>query len=311
MRTKVREVSGIDWNSGAVFNATWSGVLLSSILSDAGVMIKEGHVWFDSAISKTQDDDWYGVSIPLSRCLDPEWKVLVATHMNGEPLSVEHGAPVRIVAPGVAGARWTKWVTRIVVSDRESPNFYQQKDYKILPDWVRTKEAAAKEWGKHPAMIGLPVNSVVGIPETGAVMPMGGFEVKGYALPMGDEGPVEGVEVSLDGGETWGGAEIVWPTKEEMEKDGGAKVRWAWAIWRFEVGEEVCKRLGEREEWREGRGRVLSRAWDRGGNKQDEKVPWNWRGVGFNAYGEAEGLGLEVEEKRKGTRESVAVSGKL
>lgn len=309
MRTKVREVDGIDWNAGAVCNAAWTGVLLSDILASAGITtrdIKIAHVWFDSAVSKTQDDDYYGVSIPLERCLDPDYKVMLALEMNGAPLSVEHGAPVRAVIPGVAGARWTKWVTRIVVAEVESQNFYQQRDYKILPEWVRSKAQAKGEWAKHPAMMGLTINSVVGVPESGSVVRHGrGLEVGGYALPAGDDGPVVQVEVSMDGGESWREADICWPSKAEREKDGGRAVRWAWAIWKLRLEKEEVEMLAEREEWRKGEGKVLSRAKDKGGNYQDGTVPWNFRGVGYNAYGESERLRIaevvDEERQRKGT----------
>jgi hypothetical protein len=59
--------------------------------------------------------------------------ILLAYSMNSEPLSIEHGGPLRVVVPGIIGARWTKWVARIVIRAEESESYYQRQDYRLLP----------------------------------------------------------------------------------------------------------------------------------------------------------------------------------
>lgn len=268
---QIREVSGIDWFSGAVCNSTWSGPLLADVLRDAAPELTTGHACFNSRSTRVQDDDYYGVSVPLERCLDKEKMVLLALEMNGAPLTVNHGAPVRVVVPGVAGARWTKWLDEIIVQDEESPNYYMQRDYKILPPHIRTKEQADAAWAGAEAIMGMPVNSVVCVPEDGAVVKPGDLEVRGYALPQGDDGPVVRVEVSVDCGKTWRDAEVE-----------GAE-RWGWGLWRCTLPREVVRGFT-------GKTSIWSRATDKGGNRQTGEKGWNYRGVAYSAYGNVGGL---------------------
>ena len=134
--------------------------------------------------------------------------------MNGKPLPVNHGYPVRIVVPGVSGCRSVKWLDCITVQLGESKKVYQLYDYKIRPPQATDKKAAKKYWDVTPALQDMPVNSVIAIPETGETVKLsasGTIEVKDYALPHGDRGPVVKVEVSTDDGRTWKKAEILVP----------------------------------------------------------------------------------------------------
>ncbi|KAF2646625.1 molybdopterin binding oxidoreductase [Massarina eburnea CBS 473.64] len=287
MRTKLKEVHGIDWFDGAVMNCAWTGPLLCDVLAAAGIKVDEktdAHVAFSCFQTPCQDDEWYGASIPLSRALDPEASILLALKMNGEDLPPNHGAPVRVVTPGIAGARSVKWLDRITVQTQESNNYYQRHDYKILPPEASTKEEAEQWWDRCDALQDMPVNSVIGIPSPNASVQLDEnemVEVKGYALPSGGDGPIVRVEVSGDEGKTWTDAQILRDESVKEKYKGCVELKWAWALWRTKVKVE------------KGKGRkIWSRATDRSGNTQKApmEVAWNFRGVAYNGYGEVDEL---------------------
>jgi sulfite oxidase len=222
--------------------------------------------------------------------------------MNGAPLTINHGYPLRAVIPGIAGARWTKWLDRITILPRESKNYYMQKDYKILPPHIETRKQADAYWHKVPALQMMPVNSVIACPSSGETIPTsklpngGELEISGYALPAGDDGPVVKVEISTNEGKSWEPADIVYPGAEEMNAENAEeKYRWSWAIWKYKLSADRTKRLTKAT-------KIWSRATDKGGNIQKaEDIKWNYRGVGYNGFGEIEGLTIiddqELAEK--------------
>lgn len=73
-----------------------------------------------------------GASIPLAWAQDPRRDVILTFKMNGEALPADHGAPLRCLVPGVAGARSVKWVNKLIVASEESQSHWQQNDYKAF-----------------------------------------------------------------------------------------------------------------------------------------------------------------------------------
>jgi sulfite oxidase len=91
MRTRIKEVQGIDWLDGALMNCIWEGPRLRDILLRAGVKYdkaekssdpKEYHVQFASHSQKTPEEDWYGGSIPLDRALAEDKDVILAVKVR-------------------------------------------------------------------------------------------------------------------------------------------------------------------------------------------------------------------------------------
>jgi sulfite oxidase len=293
MRTKIKEVQGIDWFSGAVMNCRWKGPLLRDVITKAGINTNlinratgdyKGHAAFACYEQQVQEDSWYGSAIGLQRAMDADAEVIIALEMNAEPLTAEHGAPVRIIVPGVAGARSVKWLNRITIQQEDSMNFYQQHDYKVLPPEAVDKESAENYWHQLPPMMDMPINSIIGIPDDGEVIKAneeGLVDARGYALPHGNDGPVRKVEVSGDNGKTWTEAQLNFGGYGCLDsEESRRKIKWAWCLWNAKVKVEKGKGQG-----------ILCRATDVGGNTQEEQQStWNLRGVGYNGWGRVSNL---------------------
>lgn len=217
----VKYVSGDAWQAGAISNAEWGGVGLGDVLRAAGVKDDADlHVAFacHDEIDEEGEHFKFGVSIPLWKAMAPE--TIIAFTMNGEPLTAEHGFPLRVVTPGYAGVRSPKWLASVTIQDKPSDNHIQQKEYKLFPPGV-TKQTA--DLGKGVVINDMPLNSAILEPMAGARLALGSNTVRGYAIATGR--PIVRVDVSADGGKNWHQA--------ELERHSDAP--WSWTFWNVKL----------------------------------------------------------------------------
>lgn len=225
-----KPVKGLTWNTGAIGTAEWTGVKLRDVLLHAGVTddddSKYAHVQFEGSDKDPTTGGSYGASIPFSIAMNPVRDVLLAYKMNGEDIPVDHGYPLRVIIPGNIGARSVKWLSKIILSDKESQSFWMQNDYKSFGPSV---EFGQLDYSKAPPVQEYPVQSAICSPKQGSSVDEDEetVTVKGYAWSGGGRGIVR-VDVSVDGGETWFAADL---------QNAGQKVEhvWAWTLWEVDI----------------------------------------------------------------------------
>jgi sulfite oxidase len=238
----------IAWGPGAAGTARWRGAALADVLAAAGVRDGAAHVELvgGDRSEEAEPPQRFGGSIPLHKALAAE--VLLAWEMNGAPLAPLHGAPLRAVVPGYAGARSVKWLERVTAAAEPSANHFQARAYRLLP---ATGEGDGVPLGE------LPVTAAILAPADGAAVAPGPVEVRGYAFSGGGR-PIARVEVSADGGARWVAAEL-----------GADLGRWAWRPWlaRVTVGPDGAE--------------IAARAWDAAAQLQPEDPLSVWNPKGY------------------------------
>ncbi|KAM5568197.1 hypothetical protein ABKV19_015986 [Rosa sericea] len=272
--SKVKPVKGVGWDVSAIGNAIWGGAKLADVLELVGISkltsvspLGGKHVEFVSVdMCKEEKGGPYKSSIPLLQATNLDAEVILAYEMNGEPLNRDHGYPLRVIVPGVIGARSVKWLSSINIIENECQGFFTQRDYKMFPPTVNWENI---DWSTRRPQMDFPVQSVIcSLEEENTVKP-GKIVVYGYAVSGGGRG-IERVDVSFDGGKTWEEA-IRYQKSTEVPyvaDDTSSGDKWAWVLFKAEAD---VSRTTE----------IVTKAVDIAGNVQPENVGviWNLRGI--------------------------------
>ncbi|KAJ6145741.1 nitrate reductase (NADPH) niaD or niiA-Penicillium chrysogenum [Penicillium chermesinum] len=245
----VRKSKGFSWGAAGLSTALWTGPMLADILRSAKPLRQAKYVCMEGA--DKLPNGFYGTSVKLNWAMDFNRGIMLAHKMNGEPLRPDHGRPLRAVVPGQIGGRSVKWLTKLILTDAPSDNWYHINDNRVLPTMVSPEMSAQdKKWwmDERYAIYDLNVNSVAVFPEHEEELDLSTasstYTAKGYAYAGGGR-RVTRVEISLDRGKSWRLANIEYAEDKYREWDGdlfGGQVdMWkrescfCWSFWSLSI----------------------------------------------------------------------------
>jgi sulfane dehydrogenase subunit SoxC len=242
------------WLLEAVGTAEWTGISLGGLLAEAG--IQEGAVdvafaGLDHGLEGGVEQD-YERGLPVSEATRPD--LILAYEMNGQPLPPQHGYPLRLVVPGWYGMASVKWLSRIEVLDHAFDGYQNTRAYR----WKATEDEAGTPLERILVRsIMVPPGFPTFLPRS-RNLPAGLVTLQGRA--WSGMAPIERVEVSVDGGDSWEDAAL------EPAPGPHAWHRWTF-LWDATPGEHV----------------LASRATDATGATQPPRSEWNVGGYTNNA----------------------------
>jgi len=244
--------AGNPWTIGGVGNAVWGGVWLKDILSLARPKEQARDVAFEGL-----DEPAGKAKIKFLRSISLEKAVrttLLAYEMNGEPLPLKHGFPLRVLALGWVGASCVKWLSKILLLNRPFEGHYMDRAYRVFQKGQDPKTGMV--------ITRIPLKSIITQPVPGEKLKRGRIVVLGAAY--GGEREIKEIEISIDGGRRWEKGEWIGPQEP-----------FAWRQWQY---------LWEARD--PGDFYVMARVIDMEGRKQPMNATWNVLGYGNNGVTE-------------------------
>ncbi|MGR4869790.1 sulfite oxidase [Variovorax sp. LARHSF232] len=196
--------SGTPWQVGAAGCVVWSGVPVRRVAEALGGMA-QGMAFMTGTGGEKLPEGLDPKSVIVERSVPAAAMAdaLLAWEMNGAPISLAHGGPLRLIVPGYTGVNNIKYVKRLAFTAQESDAKIMSHGYRISPPGGKgdpsqpsVQEMSVKSWINGPGTDGKPVAA-------------GDAQIHGVAF--GGLHPVAKVEVSVDGGKRWTQARLVGP----------------------------------------------------------------------------------------------------
>lgn len=246
------KASGSPWTVGAAGCAIWSGVPLKAVVEAMGGAA-DGVKFITGTGGEELPKELEAKDIIVERSVPIEAleNSLLVWEMNGAPLPLAHGGPLRLVHPGYWGINNIKYLKTVALTEAET-------DAKIQTSGYRMRPVGVKGAPDQPSMWEMNIKSfITGPTETASA---GKLQITGVAF--GGIKAVSKVEVSTDGGKSWTEAAFIGPDLGQF----------AWRPFVLEA------------ELPAGKYSIASRATDADGNTQPEDFEPNERGYGHNGW---------------------------
>ena len=196
--------SGTPWQTGAAGCVMWTGVPVKELARRLGGVDRVakfmtgtgGEVLPAGVDIKTRVER----SVPVAAMED----ALLAWELNGQPIPLAHGGPLRLIVPGYTGVNSVKYVKRLAFTEVESDANIQQTNYRMTPsDEKSYRPSDPSVWQMQPkSFVTAP------LPESG---PLRAGRTRVEGLAFGGMHDVAKVDVSVDGGASWKPARLVGP----------------------------------------------------------------------------------------------------
>lgn len=200
--------SGTPWTVGAAGCVVWSGIPVPAVVEALGGMTSGMRFMTGTGGEKLPEGiDPKSIMVERSVPVAAMGDALLAWEMNGMPISLAHGGPLRLIVPGYTGVNNIKYIKQLAFTAQESDARIMSHGYRISPPGGKgdpsqpsVQEMTVKSWINSP-------NAEGGVAST--TLKAGLTQIHGVAF--GGLNAVKGVEVSVDGGKTWRTARLVGP----------------------------------------------------------------------------------------------------
>jgi DMSO/TMAO reductase YedYZ molybdopterin-dependent catalytic subunit len=198
------KASGAPWLVGAAGNTLWSGLPVRALASELGG-VRQGMRYMTATGGENVPPGIDPKTVMVERSVP--WtameEALLAWELNGEPIPVAHGGPLRLIIPGYYGINHVKYLRRLAFVTEQSPAAIQQSGYRVRPIGDKGAPSQPSRWEMN-------LKSFITHPAGGST-PLRAGMVQVYGVAFSGSGAVKGVEVSLDGGKTWNPAYFFGP----------------------------------------------------------------------------------------------------